>query len=203
MSIRVDLKIFAFALLLLLSGQSTTYILLFAFAVIHEMGHLICGLLLGLKPVDIKFMPVGLSILFDKTKEKWWKELLVSASGPIINFIIAIVFLFLNSINKRDTIIYANLLIGLFNLLPIIPLDGGRILKSMLKKFYEEREAEEYVHKLSNIAVIILTGLSSIGTFYLKNIAVPAIMVYIWAITIKENKRYKIKKRIDGIISQN
>jgi len=167
------------------------------------MGHLICGLLLGLKPVDIKFMPVGLSILFDKTKEKWWKELLVSASGPIINFIIAIVFLFLNSINKRDTIIYANLLIGLFNLLPIIPLDGGRILKSMLKKFYEEREAEEYVHKLSNIAVIILTGLSSIGTFYLKNIAVPAIMVYIWAITIKENKRYKIKKRIDGIISQN
>ena len=190
MTIKIDLKIFAFILLFFISGQSNIYLILLAFAIIHELGHLVCGLIFGLKPLSIKIMPVGLSILFDKTNVKWWKELLIAVSGPLLNITLAIIFFFCDDFTKRETFIYANILIGVFNLFPIIPLDGGRILKSVLKKICEE-EAEKYTYKISNAVIIILTAIASIGTFYLKNIAIPVIMAYIWIIAIKENKSYK------------
>ena len=196
MSIKIDFKIFAFILLLLLSGQTQIYLMIFAFAIIHEIGHLICGLALGLKPQSMKLMPMGLSITFKKENKKWWKELLVSVAGPITNFILAIVFMFMG----QTKIVYANLLIGIFNLIPIIPLDGGRALKSVFRKIFTYRTADKYIHAISNITMVGLTVFASIGTIYLKNITVPIIIFYLWLIVIGENKRYKMKKKMQKSI---
>ena len=148
-------------------------------------------------------MPMGLSILFKEEKEEWWKELLVSISGPATNFIIAFSLIPFDTITNYQTIIYSNLLIGLFNLLPIIPLDGGRILKSVLKKVYDKNLAEKYTYLFTNIILIILTFLASIGTIYFKNIAIPFMITYLWIIVIRENRMYKLKERVKSIIKQN
>lgn len=58
MNIKVDLKIFIFLFLFILTNQSAIYLLLLAFAILHEIGHLIMGICLGLKPQSIKFMPM-------------------------------------------------------------------------------------------------------------------------------------------------
>lgn len=58
MNIKVDLKIFIFLLLFLITNQSTIYLLLLAFAMLHEIGHLIMGICLGLKPQSVKIMPM-------------------------------------------------------------------------------------------------------------------------------------------------
>lgn len=64
MSIKIDLKIFLFAILFFLTKQIELYAILMIFALVHELGHLICGLILGLKPSSIKINPFGFQILF-------------------------------------------------------------------------------------------------------------------------------------------
>ena len=98
------------------------------------------GLLLGLKPKSLKIMPFGVSILFEtyKTKKQTQtKKMFIAIAGPVVNIIIAIVgWLF----EWQVEIIYANILIAIFNLLPIYPLDGGRIINAILSmKLKQER----------------------------------------------------------------
>ena len=91
---------------------------------------------------------------------------------------------------SNEILAYANILIMLFNLLPIYPLDGGRIFKELIQIFEGSIKAKIYIRKISKAVVIILTMLASIGILYLKNIAIFFIIIYLWIIVIKENKQY-------------
>ena len=118
-----------------------------------------------------------------------------------MNFVIAIAILLMQGFKWKETMIYANLLIGIFNLLPIYPLDGGRMLKAILIKFNNIELVEEILNKISNVIMILLTVIASIGILYLKNIAIFFIIVYLWGVRIAENKRHRLKMRVHKIIS--
>lgn len=201
MSIKIDVKIFALIFFLLLGRQSDVYLIIFAFAIIHELGHLICGLVLGLRPESIKIMPVGLSILFKRKTISWTKEMLVCFAGPLVNFIIAYLLIVSDRTIQSLNIIYANLLIGIFNLIPIIPLDGGRMLKIILKRFCPLTKAYWYLRIISNIAMVILSIIAIIGTFYLKNIFILVTLGYLWVIVITENKKIKMESMINPFLN--
>lgn len=64
MSIKLNLNIFLFLLLFLLTNQIEIYGLVMLFAFIHELGHLLCGMILGFKAESLKIMPLGFSISF-------------------------------------------------------------------------------------------------------------------------------------------
>ena len=126
------------------------------------------------------------------------KKIIIALAGPLVNIIIAI----FGIVNKIDVnIIYSNLLLAIFNFLPIYPLDGGRILKNIFKILYGNKRANTYINTISNVIVIALTMLSSILIIAYKNIAIFFIIIVLWSLTIKENKRYftyyKIYKTID------
>ena len=89
---------------------------------------------------------------------------------------------------SNELIAYANIIIMLFNLLPIYPLDGGRILKAFLHIFEGSIKSKIYIRKISKAVIILLTMIASIGLIYLKNIAIFFIVIYLWIIVIKENK---------------
>ena len=109
---------------------------------------------------------------------------------------------FLNISN--DVIVYSNILIAFFNLLPIYPLDGGRVLKNMLHIIDGLKNTYMYINIVSNVSIIILTIFASIMIFYLKNISVIIIISYLWYLVIKENEKYYMKMRMYKIIeSQN
>ena len=91
---------------------------------------------------------------------------------------------------------YANILIAIFNLIPIYPLDGGRILKGMLHILYGRKQSYEYTNKISNACIVLLTVIASITILYLKNIAILFILLYLWYLVIVENKQYQKKKKI-------
>ena len=97
---------------------------------------------------------------------------------------------------SKELIVYSNILIAIFNLIPIYPLDGGRIIKNILHIFYGLKKAYIYTNKISNIVVIILTAISSIAILYLKYISILIILAYLWWIVILENKKHKSKMRI-------
>lgn len=201
MKIKVNLQIFIFAIIFYLTKQIRIYTILMLFAFIHELGHLIAGVSLGLKVKNINIMPFGVSINFEDYSNKYIiKKIIIAIAGPLINLIIVI----LGLCNEwEEDIIYSNVLIGMFNLIPLYPLDGGRILKYIVQLTSNSKEAEIITYKLSNTLIIILTIISSIVVLLVKNLGVLLILGYLWMLVIQENKRYRLKMKIYRLISEN
>lgn len=217
MQIKVDLKIFIAILIFLLTEQLNIYIVFMLFAIIHELGHVLTGIILGFKPKNIEVLPIGISACFymqcDEYNKKInyanrfvLKKVIISCAGPITNFIIAIIFYFFDfSIFNisREFIIYTNLIIGIFNLIPIYPLDGGRIIKNILHIKIGLKESYKYTKIIANLSIIILTIFSSMAILYLKNISIVLILIYLWGIVIIQNKKYESKMNIYKMLEKN
>lgn len=218
MRITIDLKIFLFALIFVITKQIEFYAILMIYAVIHELGHLFWGLILKLKPEAFSITPFGLQISF-KTEPNLYntkikngtklclKRMSLALAGPLTNFIIALILIILNNIELYknsiffgEVAIYANILIGIFNLIPIYPLDGGRILKEIISIRSGIKKSYYYINKISNITMICLMFISSILLLYIHNIAILIILVYLGYLVIKQNKIYKIKSRLINAI---
>lgn len=208
MRFRIDLKIFIFLIIFYFTKQIEIYAMIMLFALIHELGHLLAGLLMGMKPEKIELMPFGVSISFKIKVEEYnkkikkgnmleIKKILVALAGPLTNFIIIIIASNINiDLFKALIVIYTNFLIMIFNLLPIYPLDGGRILKGILHINFGIQKSEFYTNIISKITVTIITMLSSILILYIHNIAITLIDMYLWYLVIKEDIIYKKREKI-------
>lgn len=220
MSIKIDLKIFLFLAIFLITRQIEIYVLLMFFALIHEFGHFCMGLILGFKPESLSIIPTGFSISFKTKCENYnvkikkgyllsIKQIIIALAGPIINVLIVIIILIYYFFTKNTTIlnislesiIYSNVLIFIFNMLPIYPLDGGRILKEITYIFVGLKSSYIITNQISNIITIILTALSSIFILIYKNVAIIFIITYLWIILIRENKIFNKKMNILKLIS--
>lgn len=204
--IKVNLKIFLFIILVILTKQIELYCYLMLFLFIHEIGHLIVGILCGFKPKELNIMPFGASISFKNYENKENEEIkkaIVALAGPLVNIIIAGITCLLDiSEIIKLRITYTNIIIALFNLITIYPLDGGRILKSILQIKLKRKNAECIVNKISNATIIAITILCSILILYYKNIAILIVIAYLWYLRINENKKYILKQKIYDIIEK-
>ncbi len=209
-----------FILIFYFTNQVELYIFFILFAVIHEIGHMIVGILVGKKIERVEVLPLGINVSFKILVEDYNKKiingsirnvknLLVAVAGPFINFAIAIILYNANILNNKinnqfnlEVIIYINLLIGFFNLIPIFPLDGGRIMKEILYIFFGKRSALEKTNVISNISIIILTILFSIIIYMAKNIAIFFIIIYLWILVARENKKYNTLKKVYKMVDK-
>ncbi len=200
MQIKVNLQMFLFTIIFILTHQIELYALIMLFAFIHEVGHIVMGLILKLKPKYLNIMPFGFTVTFETYEYRKLleiKKIIIALAGPIVNIIIAFVISFVNiNIDLKLLIIYSNIAIAMFNLIPFYPLDGGRILKSFIKiNSADSIKVDKIVNKISNVLLIIITIVSSFAIIYIKNIAVLFIIIYLWILNIIENKRFNLKKR--------
>lgn len=218
MSIKLDLTILLFILLFCLTSQIEIYILLMLFAMIHEIGHLCIGIILGFKPREIKITPVGMKIQFKPKYEEYNKKTgkgnvltikraIVAMAGPLTNFLIIFIMVIAMNFNSQlliselsTRIIYSNFLIGIFNLIPIYPLDGGRIIKEILHIKFGLQKVHTYTYNISKITIILLTIISSIAILYIQNISIIIILAYLWGLMLVERKKYNAKERMNKII---
>lgn len=214
MRFRIDLKIFIFLILFYLTNQIQIYALIMCFAIVHELGHLLTGIILGFKSNKIELTPFGLSIGFKVNLKDYNKKIkranaieekriIIAMVGPVVNLLIIFIIDKLNiDIYEKIMIIYSNLLLVLFNTLPILPLDGGRILKGILHIYLGKNKAEKYSCNISFGALIILTAISSIAILYFKNIAIFLGVIFLWILYLKEEKLYKNRNRLYELIKE-
>lgn len=162
----------------------------------------------------MEIMPYGVSISFGLTPKDYnrkikqanqleVKKILVALAGPFTNLVILLISLQLK-INVFDglMIVYANVLLILFNLLPIYPLDGGRIIKGILHLFFGKRKAEKYSNNLSFIVLMLGTLIASIVIYLAHNIAIFLIVLVLWGIFIKEDRIYEKRNKIYKIVEK-
>ena len=220
MHLKLDLKIFLFLLLFLLTSQFEIYIIIMIFAIIHELGHLIAGLILGFKVEEIKLTPMGVRLQFKVKSEEYNKKVkrgnmlnvkkaIIALAGPITNIIIFTILILIQNLDLYFTqmyiyqiIVYSNILIAIFNMIPIYPMDGGRFISEILKIKIGYKKAYKITYLLSKTILIILTAISSIAILYLKNIAIFFIIMYLWFLEIQEIRRYNKRKNIEKIVEE-
>ncbi len=204
MKIKFNIDIFICLLIAIVTKNIEKYAVFMLFIIIHEMAHLVTGIVLGVKPKRIDVYALGLSLEFYSFGHITYKNLrriLIYIAGPLINFAIAIVLIILNDKTYLD-IIYINLILGFFNLLPIYPMDGGRILKQLLTIVKGEKASKIITNKVSNIAVAVITVCYSILILYVHNFAIFMVIIYLWIILIKENKNLKLQLKMYEVLER-
>jgi stage IV sporulation protein FB len=122
----------------IVTGRFVELVTLFFIVLWHELGHLIVALRFGWTVREVKLLPFGGVLEVEEAgtlpaKEEVW----VAIAGPAQNAILAAIGYLLaltGWIDKgwSDDFVRANVLIGLFNLLPVLPLDGGRMLQAWI-----------------------------------------------------------------------
>ena len=137
MKLKVNPLFFAFILVLILLGQGLNFLFVFVALVLHEIGHAVVGRLRGFVVKSVTLMPYGammsLGENFDRTS-----GIAIGIAGPMTNFLVALIvlgvwWLFPATYGVTRFFLFANLSLGLFNLLPCYPLDGSRIILSACK----------------------------------------------------------------------
>lgn len=174
------------------------YIIFLISITFHEFGHLLMSKILGIKMEKPKFLLIGYGVNnFHLENKKYIHRILIFLGGPLFNFILAgIVYNFKISNDLKLEIIYTNLILGIFNLLPIIPLDGGNILKSLLEQNLGLTKTINICFVVSEVILVLISFLYSIAILYLKNIWICIAILYLWVIFIIEKRNIELYLKI-------
>ena len=135
---RIHPVMLPFLLFFYLSGEIAVYAIVFGSLILHEIGHLGAAKLVGGKVYSCTILPYGGEIKIEQFS-KWEKkeQLIVILGGPLITFFLLLFSLTIH-FPQVELLTYTQLVILGLNLLPIYPLDGGRIIQSLFPNYYIE-----------------------------------------------------------------
>lgn len=142
MRIHFSLWWIVFFLLSLFSHQLQTYLIVFLMLFAHEFGHILCAYRLGYDIKSVTIYPFGCGACIENIDHgNLWEEFLIIFCGISMHLIYPLIFRVLLEFDVLSSVYYDYLMmmnrsIFLFNMLPIFPLDGGRILDCFFHLFF-------------------------------------------------------------------
>jgi Zn-dependent protease len=202
-----------------LVASLTLIVFLFTSVFFHELTHSVVSMHKGIKVNKIILLPIGGMALTENFPEEPKDEFLISIAGPLFNFGVVIflavmvaLFDFIpfpstESIFKEGisislmnypvfALMYVNLMLGAFNLLvPALPLDGGRVWRSLLAIKFGKTKATKFVAKISEFIALILF----LGGIFSGNIILAVIAIFIYFASKYENEMQEMKEILKGV----
>jgi len=192
-------------------------LLLFGSVTLHELGHSMQALKYGVRVRDITLLPIGGIAQMEEIPEDPRQELGIAIAGPLVNFAIAAALIGIGALLQAQALItvpelfhslgaaswagmlayltMANLAMGLFNLIPAFPMDGGRVLRALLAMRLDYPKA-------TSIAVAVGQGLAlllGLFGFMSSSFTLVLIAVFVWMGAGQEGKQVQIKSVLHGM----
>jgi Zn-dependent protease/predicted transcriptional regulator len=189
-------------------------IALFVCVVLHEFGHALTARHYGIRTRNITLLPIGGVAAMESMPSDPRQEIAVAIAGPMVNFLIAfIIYLFLpaapdpvlgtpamevddpiGAMSFAERLLFINLVLGIFNLLPAFPMDGGRILRAAMSLFMPAVKATRAAASIGQALAIGLGILGLMGNPFLILIA-----LFVWIGAAGEAGYAEMKSAISRI----
>jgi Zn-dependent protease len=175
-------------------GEIIFLFAVFGCIVLHEAGHALAARGFGVGTRDITLYPVGGVASLERMPERPAQEIAIALAGPAVNFAIAgLLFtgLFACSLLWPTTypfagaetlvvfavkLMWANIVLGAFNLLPCFPMDGGRVLRALLALGTTRVRATQIA---VGVGTVVAGGFVVLG-FYTGHFGLVALAVVVW-----------------------
>lgn len=147
-----------------------TILLVFGSVLLHELGHSVTAILLGYEVRDITLLPIGGVARMETHVRDPLDELLITVAGPLVNYVIALVLAGVLLLGLADfqavpdvtspyfvsNLLWLNIILGTFNLLPAFPMDGGRIFRALLALILGRLTATRIASFLGQLMALLL-----------------------------------------------
>lgn len=205
MKIEIDLKIILLIIVFFLTSQIEIYGIFILFIFLHELAHILVGVALGFRVESINLNIFGFSAEFYAYKsKKSYIKIITYLAGPILNLIFVLFFYFYEMENELALkLIYTNIILCIFNMFPILPLDGGKILQEILKKFLGNVNSNIVMNMVTKFFLIMISFIYGIAIIKIKNIAILFLIIYLWYLYSIEEKKLNTLKRVYELIEKS
>jgi Zn-dependent protease len=194
-------------------------VLLYLSVLVHELSHSIVAIKFGLPVRRILLYPLGGFSEIEQEPPTPGQEFLVSAAGPAISLAIAGIGAGVNALFPShgiakvliEFVVLANVLVGVFNLLPGLPLDGGRVLRAGLWKLTGKSEYSTvlaaWAGRIIALAIaVVVVGSSSVKSTGVLSFArggygiwLIAIAAFMWISAGQALRSARIRERLPAL----
>lgn len=184
---------------------------IFASVVLHELGHALTAARFGVKTRSITLLPIGGVAQLEHIPERPRQELIIAIAGPVVTLaIIAVLFVALQVTGNPTMpspkggpagtfvaqVMWVNIVLAVFNLLPAFPMDGGRVLRAALAMRMPFARATEIAARMGKIFALLF---ALIGLFVVNNPFLVVIAVFVWLSAAAEASAAQIKATIGDV----
>lgn len=192
-------------------------LLVFGIVLLHELGHSLVALRFGVTVRDIILLPIGGVARLEKMPEKPFHEFMVAIAGPAVNFAFVVLlfpilwwgttgniwYQLLRSVGNPQLsgwwlmqfLFWVNLSLLVFNIIPAFPLDGGRILRSLLAIWLDYQKATRIAVWIGQGFAFLLGGFA----FFEGNILTALVALFIFSAGGAEGRSVTVKRVLDKI----
>lgn len=164
------LIIFLFVVFEKVRAYFANYFVCFLFVAFHELAHIFIAAIFGVECIAVNIRLCGMNAVFKPQNRLSVKWLYILIAGPISNIILAVIF------NKVDLVRNVNFSLALVNMLPLFPLDGYEIFKTLLAFFMPKGKIENVLKTLKKV---ILTFMMVLGIYLIICIKNPSVLIFV------------------------